>query len=192
MGPLSKAGIRPWYHATGSWLDQFVYEMTTHKGRRVGPSKAARTAGNRIPGPLGSGGGSYMEGAPCIDVGGDVAPRVGTSANQCLRRPFGETSLRYAPHPGAPHTGNMDPGQLGNVLPKGEDYRPHEMQAMMSCCGQSTSTQILVFSAPWCRPCDISAARHSRVLIRPIDVRLHGKPDPVPTGPQGGMARPSG
>ena len=72
-----------------------------------------------------------MEGAPCIDVGGDVAPRVGTSANQCLRRPFGETSLRYAPHPGAPHTGNMDPGQLGNVLPNGEDYRPHEMQAMM-------------------------------------------------------------
>ena len=64
-----------------------------------------------------------MEGAPCIDVGGDVAPRVGTSANQCLRRPFGETSLRYAPHPGAPHTGNMDPGQLGNVLPNGEDYR---------------------------------------------------------------------
>ena len=72
-----------------------------------------------------------MEGAPCIDVGGDVAPRVGRSANQCRRRPFGETSLRYAAHPGAPHTGNMDPGQLGNVLPNGEDYRPHEMQAMM-------------------------------------------------------------
>ena len=39
----------------GSWLDQFVYEMTTHKGRRVGPSKAARAAGNSIPGPLASG-----------------------------------------------------------------------------------------------------------------------------------------
>ena len=77
-----------------------------------------------------------MEGAPCIDVGGDVAPRVGTSANQCLRRPFGETSLRYAPHPGAPHTGNMDPGQLGNVLPNGDDYRPHEMQAMRAVVGR--------------------------------------------------------
>src|SRR5215813_7787556 len=31
VGPLSKAGIRPWCHATGSWLDQLVYEKTTHK-----------------------------------------------------------------------------------------------------------------------------------------------------------------
>jgi hypothetical protein len=41
------------------------------------------------------------------------------------------TGARYTPHPGAPHSGVMDLGQLGNVLANGEDYRPHEVQAMM-------------------------------------------------------------
>ena len=41
------------------------------------------------------------------------------------------TGARYAPHPGAPHSGTMNLGQLGNVLPNGEDYRPHEVQTMM-------------------------------------------------------------
>ena len=41
------------------------------------------------------------------------------------------TGAAYAPHPGAPHSGNMNLGQLGNVPANGEDYRPHEVQAMM-------------------------------------------------------------
>ena len=41
------------------------------------------------------------------------------------------TGATYAAHPGAPHSGTMTPSQLGNVLPNGEDYRPHEVQAMM-------------------------------------------------------------
>ena len=41
------------------------------------------------------------------------------------------TGAAYAPHPGAPHSGNMNLGQLGNVLANGEDYRPDEVQAMM-------------------------------------------------------------
>jgi len=43
-------------------------------------------------------------------------------------RPTGAT---FTPHPGAPYSGNMNPCQLGNVLPYGEDYRPHEVQTMM-------------------------------------------------------------
>jgi hypothetical protein len=41
------------------------------------------------------------------------------------------TGAVYSPHPGAPHSGRMNPGQLGAVLPNGEDYRPHEVQAMI-------------------------------------------------------------
>jgi hypothetical protein len=41
------------------------------------------------------------------------------------------TGATYAPHPGAPHSGIMNPSQLGNALPNGEDYRPHDVQTMM-------------------------------------------------------------
>jgi hypothetical protein len=41
------------------------------------------------------------------------------------------TGAAYIPHPGAPYVGTMNPNQLGNVLPNGEDYRPHEVKAMM-------------------------------------------------------------
>jgi len=34
------------------------------------------------------------------------------------------TAAGYTQHPGAPYYGVMNPGQLGNVLAKGEDYRP--------------------------------------------------------------------
>jgi len=30
-----------------------------------------------------------------------------------------------------PYAGIMNPSQLGNVLSNGEDYRPHEVKAMM-------------------------------------------------------------
>ena len=41
------------------------------------------------------------------------------------------TGATYTPHPGAPHAGIMDQGQLGNGLPHGDDYRPHEVQTMI-------------------------------------------------------------
>jgi hypothetical protein len=41
------------------------------------------------------------------------------------------TGATYTPHPGAPHGGIMNQGQLGNVLPHGDNYRPHEVQTMM-------------------------------------------------------------
>ena len=41
------------------------------------------------------------------------------------------TGATYTAHAGAPHSGNMNPGQLGNVLTNGEDYRPLEVQTMM-------------------------------------------------------------
>jgi len=41
------------------------------------------------------------------------------------------TGATCTPHPGAPHAGTMNPSQLGNVLPNGEDYRPYEVEAMM-------------------------------------------------------------
>jgi hypothetical protein len=41
------------------------------------------------------------------------------------------TGATYIPHPGAPHSGSMNVSQLGNVLPNGEDYRPHEVLTMM-------------------------------------------------------------
>ena len=34
------------------------------------------------------------------------------------------TSASFTPYPGQPNSGNMTHGQLGNVLPSGEDYRP--------------------------------------------------------------------
>jgi hypothetical protein len=43
-------------------------------------------------------------------------------------KPTGST---YTPHPGAPYSGLMKLGQLGNVLMSGEDYRPLEAQTMM-------------------------------------------------------------
>jgi hypothetical protein len=41
------------------------------------------------------------------------------------------TGSTYTPHPGAPYSGLMNLGQLGNVLTNGEDYRPQEVQTMM-------------------------------------------------------------
>jgi hypothetical protein len=41
------------------------------------------------------------------------------------------TGATYTPHAGAPYSGTMNTDQLGNVLPNGEDYRPHEVKAMM-------------------------------------------------------------
>jgi hypothetical protein len=41
------------------------------------------------------------------------------------------TGATYTPHQGAPYSGTMNLSQLGNVLPNGEDYRPHEVRAMM-------------------------------------------------------------
>jgi hypothetical protein len=41
------------------------------------------------------------------------------------------TGATYTPHPGAPYSGTMNLSQLGNVLPKADDYRPHEVQEMM-------------------------------------------------------------
>jgi hypothetical protein len=45
-----------------------------------------------------------------------------------IHKPTGAT---YTPHAGAPYSGNMNVGQLGNVLPNGEDYRRDEVQMMM-------------------------------------------------------------
>jgi hypothetical protein len=41
------------------------------------------------------------------------------------------TGAKYSPHPGAPHSGSVNPSRLVNVLPNGEDYRPHEVETMM-------------------------------------------------------------
>ena len=41
------------------------------------------------------------------------------------------TGATYTPHAGAPYSGNMNLGQLGNVLTNGEDYRTLEVQTMM-------------------------------------------------------------
>ena len=41
------------------------------------------------------------------------------------------TGATYIPHPGAPHCGITSLGQLGSVLPSGEDYVPHEVQTIM-------------------------------------------------------------
>jgi hypothetical protein len=42
------------------------------------------------------------------------------------------SGAKYSPHPGAPHSGSVNPSRLGNVLPNGEDYRPHEVETMMA------------------------------------------------------------
>lgn len=41
------------------------------------------------------------------------------------------TGASFTPYPGQPNSGHMNWGQLGNVLPNGEDYRPHEVEKMM-------------------------------------------------------------
>ena len=41
------------------------------------------------------------------------------------------TGASFIPDPGEPGWGHLDPGQLGNVLPNGDDYEPHEVDAMM-------------------------------------------------------------
>ena len=41
------------------------------------------------------------------------------------------TGTTYTPHRGAPHFGSTNLSQLGNVLPNGEDYPPHEVLTMM-------------------------------------------------------------
>src|ERR1700738_1389372 len=41
------------------------------------------------------------------------------------------TGANFNPDPGEPGWGHLDPGQLGNVLPNGDDYEPHEVDAMM-------------------------------------------------------------
>ena len=41
------------------------------------------------------------------------------------------TGAKYTPHSGAPHSGTINLSRLGTVLPSGEVYRPHEVQAMM-------------------------------------------------------------
>jgi hypothetical protein len=41
------------------------------------------------------------------------------------------TGSTYTPHPGAPYSGTVALSHLGNVLANGDDYRPHEVEAMM-------------------------------------------------------------
>jgi hypothetical protein len=41
------------------------------------------------------------------------------------------TGASFISDPGEPGWGHLDPGQLGNVLPNGDDYEPHEVDAMM-------------------------------------------------------------
>ena len=40
------------------------------------------------------------------------------------------TGYNFTPHPGNPTSGVVNKGQLGDVLPSGEDYRPHEVEEM--------------------------------------------------------------
>ena len=41
------------------------------------------------------------------------------------------TESYFAPHTGDPHSGSIHLGQLGNVVPIGERYDPHQVQRMM-------------------------------------------------------------
>jgi len=41
------------------------------------------------------------------------------------------TGATYAPHPGSPFSGTMNKSQLGNVLKRGDDYSPYEVEEMM-------------------------------------------------------------
>jgi hypothetical protein len=43
----------------------------------------------------------------------------------------GPTGANFTPHPGSPHSGVMNLSKLGDVLPNGDDYRPHEVEGMM-------------------------------------------------------------
>jgi len=45
------------------------------------------------------------------------------------------TRATFSPYPGEPGWGQLDPGQLGNVLPNGDDYEPQEVDAMMQQLG---------------------------------------------------------
>jgi hypothetical protein len=40
------------------------------------------------------------------------------------------TGYSFTPYPGQPFSGNLNKGQLGNVLPSGEDYRPDDVEQM--------------------------------------------------------------
>ena len=40
------------------------------------------------------------------------------------------TGYSFTPYPGLPGSGNLNKGQLGNVLPSGEDYRPDDVEEM--------------------------------------------------------------
>jgi hypothetical protein len=40
------------------------------------------------------------------------------------------TGWNFTPYPGNPTDGTIRKGQLGNKLPAGEDYRPHEVEEM--------------------------------------------------------------
>jgi hypothetical protein len=56
------------------------------------------------------------------------------------------TGATYIPHPGAPHSGTINISQLGNVLPNVEDYRPHEVTAMMELlCSDYVDTNPRLF-----------------------------------------------
>jgi len=79
---------------------------------------------------------------------------------------------------GAPHTGKHESGQLGNVLPNGEDAS--DDGAVVGSVRRRKSSSFRGVrqegSAPWCRPCNISAARHNRVLIRlTLSARVLGR-----------------
>ena len=41
------------------------------------------------------------------------------------------TRATFSRYPGEPGWGQLDPGQLGNVLPNGDDYEPQEGDATM-------------------------------------------------------------
>lgn len=41
------------------------------------------------------------------------------------------TGYGFTPHPGSPTSGTVRVGNHGNKLKTGEDYRPHEVEAMM-------------------------------------------------------------
>ena|SRR5277367_5637281 len=40
------------------------------------------------------------------------------------------TGYSFIPHPGSPTSGSAKMGRLGDQLPSGDDYRPHEVEAM--------------------------------------------------------------
>lgn len=41
------------------------------------------------------------------------------------------TGASFIPDPGDPGWGDLNPGQLGNVLSNGDDYEPQEVDSMM-------------------------------------------------------------